>query len=70
MSYGRTKAGERVDVDKVGWLAELLTLDVASEELEALTAALSNQLASIDMLEQYDLTDLSPILKMDARWYE
>jgi Asp-tRNA(Asn)/Glu-tRNA(Gln) amidotransferase C subunit len=70
MSYGRTKANENVDVEKARWLTELLELDVSPDELEALTAALSNQLSSINVLEKFDLTNVSPILKMDARWHE
>ena len=70
MSYGRSKANESVDVDKVRWLAESLGLDVAPEELDALTVSLSNQLSSLEVLEQFDLTNISPILKMDARWYD
>ena len=70
MSYGRSKANESVDVDKVRWLTEFLELDVAPEELDALTVALSNQLSSVNVLEQFDLKDLPPISKMDARWYE
>lgn len=70
MSYGRSKANESVDVDKVRWLAESLGLDVAPEELDALTVSLSNQLSSLEVLEQFNLKNVSPILKMDARWYD
>ena len=70
MSYGRSKSDESIPVDQVAWLAEFLGLEAAAAELDGLALALSNQLASIRVLEQFDLTECAPILKMDARWHE
>lgn len=47
-------------------LAELLGVNIAPEDL----AALANQLGLIDALEQSELHDYPPILKMDADWYD
>lgn len=59
-----------LDADKVTeqltWLAEMLRLDVEEEDLKAL----SEQLRLIDALEEAELRDLPPILKMDAGWHD
>ena len=70
MSYGRSKSDLAIEADQVAWLAQLLGLDATAEEVAALTAALSNQLPSIDVLERFDLSDFPPILSMDAKWYD
>ena len=54
----------------MAWLAQLLGLDATPEETAALTAALSHQLPSIEVLERFDLHDYPPILSMDAKWYD
>ncbi len=70
MSYGRSKSDLKIEADQVAWLAQVLGLAVKSEELEALAAALSNQLPSIHVLERFDLNDYPPILRVDAEWYD
>lgn len=70
MSYGRSKSDLNIEADQVAWLAQVLGLDATPEELQALAAALSNQLPSIDVLERFDLTAYPPILKVDAEWYD
>lgn len=70
MSYGRSKSELVIEADRLAWLAQALGLDVPPEEPPALAAALSNQLPSIDVLEQFDLTDYPPILRVDAEWYD
>lgn len=70
MSYGRSKSDLKIDTDQVAWLAQVLGLDATPEELEALAAALSNQLPSIKVLERFDLTDYPPILRVDAEWHD
>ncbi len=70
MSYGRSKSGLNIEVDQVATLAALFAVDLTAEDLEALAAALSNQLPSIAVLEAFDLSDFPPILRMDAGWYD
>ena len=70
MSYGRSQPDLKIEADQVALLAQMLGLDVAPDELEALAAALSNQLPSIDVLEQFDLKAYPPILKLDAQWHD
>lgn len=47
-------------------LAEMLRLDLTEEDL----AALAEQLRTIDALEEAELEDFPPILRMDADWHE
>ncbi|MCY4540225.1 MAG: hypothetical protein OXE52_18570 [Chloroflexi bacterium] len=68
MSYGRSKSDLNIKADQIALLAELFDVDMASEDLEGLAAALSNQLPSIAVLEAFDLEDFPPILRMDAGW--
>ncbi len=70
MSYGRSKSDLNIDASQVATLASLFAVDLESEDLEALAAALSNQLPSIAALEAFDLSDYPPILRMDAGWYD
>ncbi len=52
--------------DRLVRLAEALGLNLAPEEL----AALSQQLRLLDALERDELQDFAPILKMDAGWHD
>ena len=55
-----------ITADQLAWLAQMLDVEIAPEDL----AALSNQLHLIDTLEQSELHDYPPILKMDADWHD
>ena len=70
MSYGRSKSDLKIDAEQLDWLSQILGLDVSPKELDALAAALSNQLPSVDVLERFDLKDYPPILRMDAAWHD
>lgn len=70
MSYGRSKSDLKIEADQVAWLAQVLGLDLNPQEAAALSAALANQLPSLDVLERFDLNDYPPILNMDAEWYD
>ncbi len=70
MSYGRSKSDLKIETDQVAMLAQMLGLPVAPDELESLAAALSNQLPSISVLDDFDLSAYPPILRMDAEWYD
>ena len=52
--------------DRLIRLAELLGLDIPADDL----AALAQQLRLLDSLEEDELQDLTPILKMDADWHD
>ncbi len=55
-----------IKAEQLARLAQILDVEIAPEEL----AALSNQLHLLDDLEQSKLHDHLPILKMDADWYD
>ena len=59
-------AGPEIRADQLTRLAEMLGVEIAPEHL----AALANQLKLIDELEQSELQDYPPILKMDADWHD
>ncbi len=52
--------------DQLARLAELLRLEISEDDLKAL----SDQLRKIDALEEAELRDMPPILKMDADWHD
>lgn len=52
--------------EQLGRIAELLRLEIDEEDLEAL----SNQLYLMDALEESELRDYAPVLKMDAAWHD
>lgn len=62
----KNKSNVDEDSDRLVRLAEVLGLQIAPEDL----AALSPQLRLIDALERDELQDYPPILKMDADWYD
>ena len=55
-----------IDADQLARLAELLRLEIAEDDLKAL----ADQLRKIDALEEAELRDTPPILKMDADWHD
>ena len=66
MLYTNQPSDPEIKADQLARLAEMLGVEMAREDL----AALSNQLHLIDTLEQAELHDYPPILKMDADWYD
>ena len=54
------------NAEAINRLAQMLGLEIAPEDLEAL----SKQLRLMDALEISELHDHPPILKMDADWYD
>lgn len=55
-----------MDADQLARLAGLLRLEISEDDLKAL----SDQLRLIDALEEAELHDVPPILKMDADWHD
>lgn len=55
-----------VKADQLARLAAMLGLEIAPDDL----TALSNQLLLIDALEAAELHEFPPILKMDAGWHD
>lgn len=70
MSYGRTTSTEEFDPQVVLALAQRLGLAVTLEDAKALATGLVSQLAAKQTIERFDLQDVAPVLKMEARWNE
>ena len=66
MLYTNQPSDPEIKADQLARLAQMLGLEIAAEDL----SALSNHLHLIDALEQSELHDYPPILKMDADWYD
>lgn len=49
-------------------LAQLGGFPLPPEDVESLATALRSQLASIESLDELDLTDVNPSLEFDPRW--
>ena len=66
MSEGKQPADASDNLERLTRLADMLRLEIAPEEL----VALSHQLGVIEALEQAELRDSPPILRMDAGWHD
>ena len=56
----------KAKAEQLARIAELLRLEIDEEDLEAL----ANQLHVLDALEESELRDYVPVLKMDAAWHD
>jgi hypothetical protein len=68
MGYVKPTSAEDIDPATIESMARLLGLTVPSLETTMLGASVRDQLASIQPLEELDLTDISPALDFDPRW--
>ncbi len=69
MSYLKPSAGSiAIDPETITLLARLAGLSIPSEDIEPLAGALQNQLASIELLEEMELGDVTPSCTFDPRW--
>jgi hypothetical protein len=51
-------------------LGTLLGLTIPDEDLQPLSTALRDQLASVDRIESLDLEGASPAARFDPRWHD
>ena len=69
MSYLKPSVGSvAIDPETITLLARLAGLSIPSEDIEPLAGALQNQLASIELLEEMELGDVTPSYTFDPRW--
>jgi hypothetical protein len=68
MGYVRPTSAEDIDPATIEAIARLLGLNVQPPEMTTLAALVRDQLASIQSLEELDLTDIMPALDFDPRW--
>jgi len=70
MSYVQPGEAEAITPESIQWLAQLIGLPLAAEDVAPLAAAVAGQLASISALDRLDLTDIHPSLQFDPRWHD
>ncbi len=70
MAYLPTSGGEPIAHDQIRALASAFGLSIPEEDLDPLSTALRDQLASIERIEALDLHGISPVLQFDPRWHD
>jgi hypothetical protein len=68
MGYVKPTSAEDIDPATIEAMARLLGLTVPPLDTSLLSASVRDQLASIQTLEELDLTDVMPALDFDPRW--
>jgi hypothetical protein len=68
LGYVKPTSAEDIDPATIEAMARLLGLTVSPLEIPMLSASVRDQLASIESLEELDLTDVMPALDFDPRW--
>jgi hypothetical protein len=68
MGYVKATSGKEIPSTTIEAMARLLGLAIPPAEIATLAASVRDQLASIESLEQLDLTDIAPALEFDPRW--
>jgi Asp-tRNA(Asn)/Glu-tRNA(Gln) amidotransferase C subunit len=70
MAYLRPSGGSPLSPEQIQTLASLCDLSIPPEDIEALTTALRDQLASVARLETLDLSGIAPNPSFDPRWHD
>ena len=70
MAYLQPSHADPIPPDLIAALAGMLDLTIPDEDLEALSTALRDQLASIESIEELDLADINPPVQFDPRWHD
>jgi hypothetical protein len=68
MGYVKPTSAEDINPVTIEAIARLLGLNVPALETTTLAALVRDQLASVQSLEELDLTDILPALDFDPRW--
>lgn len=68
VSYIKSTTGHRIDGETIETLVRLAGFTVPPEDVSRLADALRDQLASMEQLDQLNLTDVNPALEFDPRW--
>jgi Asp-tRNA(Asn)/Glu-tRNA(Gln) amidotransferase C subunit len=70
MAYVRPSDQPPIDRESLDILARLVGFTLPEEDIESLGAALRDQFAAAESLENLDLTDVTPAFRFDARWHD
>ncbi len=68
MGYVKPTSAQDIEPATIETLARLLGVQVSPEDAATVAANVRDQLASIQSLEDLDLTDIAPTLEFDPRW--
>lgn len=68
MAYIRQSNAPPISVETVETLSRLVGLSLPAEDVAPLAAALTDQLASIALLDRLNLEGVDPIEAFDPRW--
>jgi Asp-tRNA(Asn)/Glu-tRNA(Gln) amidotransferase C subunit len=70
MAYLRASAGPPITPEELQTIARVFGLRLPPEDIDPLSTALRDQLASVETLSSLDLTDVQPVLQFDPRWHD
>jgi hypothetical protein len=70
MAYLQSSDGEEIPQDLILEMATLVGLPIPEGDLEPLAAALRDQLASMRLIEELDLSGVAPVVRFDPRWHD
>lgn len=70
MAYLPSSGRDPISHNHIRDLALTLGMPIPEEDLDPLSTALSDQLASIERLDALDLDGIGPILRFDPRWHD
>lgn len=68
MGYVKPTSAQDIEPEMMATLARLLGIRVSPEDAAALAANVRDQLASVQSLDELDVTDIAPTLEFDPRW--
>lgn len=69
-TYLQSAEGPQLEESSVQVLAGVAGLTIPPEDLADLATILRDQLAAIELLEQFDVSGLQPITTFDPRWHD
>lgn len=70
MAYLQPTGGEPIPHDVLRAIARTLDLTISDEDLDPLSTAVRDQLASLQRLDSLDLSGVAPVLQFDPRWHD
>ena len=70
MPYLRRSEAQPLTPHTVELLARLVGLTIPPDDAAPLARALTDQLASVALLERLDLAQVDPVLDFDPRWHD
>lgn len=70
MAYLAPSNADPIPTSLIAAMGEALHLTIPEEDLNRLSTALRDQLASVERIESLDLDAISPPAQFDPRWHD